>query len=202
MPQPPSSYDWNTVPCWRDVLEGRAELGVGSRWTPSGLGQRLAEGPDCSLVVEGATAAGLGMLCARFCTDPGPQQSLLEWLIALTADLQALAPEAQLRPRLERLRGPGCPRLHVDQLALRLLCTLQGPGTEWLPAPVPDRAGLLRPGQPQIQAVSALQRVPTGAPALLRGERFPDQPGAGAVHRSPPAVSGQARVLLAIDLRV
>lgn len=188
-------------PGWMAVLEGRSELGLGSLEAPPDLGAALAHGPDtCEASADGSPAA-LAVLCRRFCAAAGQVETLQGWLQGLIEALHALAPEARFRVRLERLRGPGCSRLHVDQLALRLLCTLHGPGTEWWPAPVPDRERLLRPGEPQAPPPRPLPRLPTGLPALLRGERFPLLPGAGVVHRSP-APDGETRVLLAIDVQL
>jgi hypothetical protein len=42
--------------------------------------------------------------------------------------------------------------------------------------------------------------VPTGAPILLRGTLWPEQPKSGLLHRSPPIEgSGETRLLLVLD---
>lgn len=84
--------------------------------------------------------------------------------------------------RLEVLDRAMCPRFHADRVALRLLCTYRGPGSEWI-----------EPGG----------AVVTAAPfevLLLKGDLWPGRSGGGVLHRSPTVAPADApRVLLAID---
>lgn len=41
--------------------------------------------------------------------------------------------------RLEVIGKAMCPRLHVDRVGIRLLCTYRGPGTEWIADTGADR---------------------------------------------------------------
>ncbi|TVQ50035.1 MAG: DUF1826 domain-containing protein [Gammaproteobacteria bacterium] len=125
--------------------------------------------------------------------------------VAALAELYAslLEPDA-LGARLHQLSGPMCPRLHVDRVGIRLLCTYAGPGTEWLDDPLAERQ-LLGPGagglsdeaSGLIREPADLRVIPAGAIALLKGEAFPDNVGGGVIHRSPhdPA----PRLLFSLD---
>jgi len=125
-----------------------------------------------------------------FCADLDLLVELLDLL---------LEPDA-IGLRLQRLEGPMCPRLHVDRVGIRLLCTYLGPGTEYLDD-CHDNRDLLGHGGPRPLAArdaqEALASVPSGAIALLKGEAFPGNEGAGVIHRSPhdPA----PRLLLSLD---
>lgn len=107
--------------------------------------------------------------------------------------------------RLEVVRGAMCPRLHVDRVGIRMLCTYRGPGTEWVDDAAVDRrflgaaaggkpdevSGLLRPDH-------RIERVPPFAVALLKGSLWQGNGGRGIVHRSPGVGEG-LRVLVALD---
>ncbi|MDX1755283.1 MAG: DUF1826 domain-containing protein [Marinobacter sp.] len=100
--------------------------------------------------------------------------------------------------RLHVLDGTMCPRFHVDRVPVRLLCTYQGPGTEWLPESAVNRpAG---PGPLPAQGANDHQkrRVPTAAVALLKGEAWVGNEGRGLVHRSP-APDGTPRLVIGLD---
>ncbi|MDX1552466.1 MAG: DUF1826 domain-containing protein [Marinobacter sp.] len=100
--------------------------------------------------------------------------------------------------RIHVLKGTMCPRFHVDRVPVRLLCTYQGVGTEWLPeqrvtrpekpGPLPDQA--VKPGN--------VQRLETAAVALLKGEAWEGNEGRGLVHRSPEP-GNRPRLVLALD---
>jgi hypothetical protein len=89
--------------------------------------------------------------------------------------------------RLRTLQGAMCPRFHVDHVALRLLTTYAGAGSEWLSDPadanVPERC----------------HRLGQGNVALLKGENWSGNEGRGLVHRSPGATQDAGRLLLSID---
>ena len=83
--------------------------------------------------------------------------------------------------RLKRLEKAMCPRFHTDHVALRLLVTYSGAGTEW-----------------QSEA-SALQHQQIGAEdvALLKGSAWNDSKESAIWHRSPQTT--QPRLLLSLD---
>ena len=77
-----------------------------------------------------------------------------------------------------------CPRFHVDQVAIRLLTTYVGVGSEWLPDPAD---------------VDNYEWLDAGAVALLKGERWEGNTGGGLVHRSPVPSGTERRLLLSLD---
>lgn len=107
--------------------------------------------------------------------------------------------------RLEILNSAMCPRLHVDRVGIRLLCTYRGRGTEWVAQSAVDKrylgagagglpdetSGLLRPG-------CRIESVPAFVVALLKGSLWQGNHGRGVIHRSP-AVDQGPRVVVALD---
>lgn len=112
------------------------------------------------------------------------------WLVAAFA---CLVGARRVGLRLRVLAGPMCPRFHVDNVPLRLLTTYVGPGSEWLPEHESQRAKLLT----DKPAVDNIQRLQAGEVAVLKGEKWQGNEGAGLVHRSPPVQQG--RLLLSLD---
>ncbi|MEM9622151.1 MAG: DUF1826 domain-containing protein [Pseudomonadota bacterium] len=109
--------------------------------------------------------------------------------------------------RLAALSRAMCPRFHVDRVPCRLVTTYSGAATEWLPHDEVDRSKLGRAGDglTDLQAglytheqdVSQLQ---AGDVALLKGELWEGNLGAGLVHRSPGVPEGTARLVLTLDI--
>ena len=95
--------------------------------------------------------------------------------------------------RLRVLQGAMCPRFHVDNVPLRLLTTYIGPGSEWLEEGAIERDGLQR-AQAPVDNIRSLQ---AGEVAVLKGEKWLGNEGAGLIHRSPG--SEQRRLLLSLD---
>ncbi len=106
------------------------------------------------------------------------------WLMEAFA---CLVGARRLGLRVRVLHGAMCPRFHVDQVALRLLTTYAGAGSEWLR----DAADAERPER--------LHRLSEGDVALLKGENWSGNEGRGLVHRSPSAAPDAGRLLLSID---
>lgn len=83
-----------------------------------------------------------------------------------------------------------CPRFHVDKVGVRMVCTYEGPGTEWLDNATvrrerlghasnglsDDRSGLVQ---------GSILRMNAFDIGLLKGEGWPGNDARGAVHRSP-----------------
>ena len=108
--------------------------------------------------------------------------------------------------RLTSLDNAMCPRFHVDAVPCRLVTTYQGIATEWLPHRVADRSklGIGNQGMPDeksglFQNVSDIQQLCPGAVAVLKGESWEGNQGAGLIHRSPQLLSETYRLLLTID---
>ena len=100
--------------------------------------------------------------------------------------------------RLATINRPMCPRFHVDQVACRLLFTIQGPGTEWIPnldveeTLFADKQSKVVPLKPGGQ----VKQVDTGCWSLLKGGKW-QEPFEGIVHRSPNTT--EPRLLLSVD---
>lgn len=112
------------------------------------------------------------------------------WLVAAYT---CLVGARRVGLRLRILAEPMCPRFHVDNVPLRLLTTYAGPGTEWLPLQA-SKGVDLRTAQPPVDNIQHLQ---AGDVALLKGEKWQGNEGAGLMHRSPPGQQG--RLLLSLD---
>lgn len=158
----------------------------------SGLRQTLAPGelPDLSRLPAGA---GREALAAD---------------IALLAEvLSELLDATTIGFRLEVVGKAMCPRLHVDRVGIRLLCTYRGPGTEWVEDASVDLRflGAASGGQPDetsglLLAGHRSESIPPFAVALLKGCLWQGNDGRGIVHRSPALADEDVpRVLLAMD---
>ena len=139
---------------------------------------------------------------------PGAGRDALAADIALLADmLTELLDAESIGYRLEVVGKAMCPRLHVDRVGIRLLCTYRGPGTEWVEDASVDRRflGAASGGLPDetsglLVAGHRIETIPTFAVALLKGSLWQGNDGRGIVHRSPAVAAEQApRVLLAMD---
>lgn len=140
----------------------------------------------------------------RFPAGTG-RDALAEDLRLLAEMLGELLDATTIGLRLEIVRRAMCPRLHVDRVGIRMLCTYRGPGAEWVEEQDVDRrflgaganglpdetSGLLRPGY-------LIESIPHFTVALLKGTLWQGNAGRGIVHRSP-AVPCPPRVLVALD---
>lgn len=112
----------------------------------------------------------------------------------LTDDITALANifskvmrSPFLRVRLDAVTTNACHKFHTDAVTARLVCTYRGSGTQY---------GVSNGGGEPTHIFT----VPTGAPILLRGKLWPEQPCSGLLHRSPPIEgSGETRLVLVLD---
>ncbi|HBY86156.1 MAG TPA: DUF1826 domain-containing protein [Colwellia sp.] len=111
--------------------------------------------------------------------------------------------------RLTALDRAMCPRFHFDRIPCRLVTTYQGIATEWLPHQLVDRSKLGAVNQGKSDEQSGLfdssddiRQLSEGDVALLKGEFWHDNEGAGLVHRSPVQPEGlltERRLLLTLD---
>ena len=108
--------------------------------------------------------------------------------------------------KLTALDRAMCPRFHVDWVPCRLITTYQGVATEWLPHNDADRSklGTGNMGKPDelsglFDSSSDIQQLNCGDIALLKGEIWENNEGAGLIHRSPQLSGGTRRLLLTID---
>ncbi len=109
--------------------------------------------------------------------------------------------------RLTTLDHTMCPRFHVDRIPCRLVTTYQGAATQWLPHRLVDRSKLSsgNQGKPDEQSGlfektdAIIQQLNQGDVALLKGECWKGNEGAGLVHRSPQLANDARRLLLTLD---
>lgn len=158
----------------------------------SGMRTRLALGeqPDLSDLPAGAGRDALARDMAR--------------LAELLGDLLDCP---QIALRLEVITGAMCPRLHVDRVGIRLLCTYRGPGTEWIADAGADRRklGSGSGGLPDTHSGlfgpdTRVETIPAFAVALLKGSLWQGNGARGVIHRSPAVVPhDRPRVILALD---
>lgn len=126
----------------------------------------------------------------------------------LSLDLFAcLFEQEQVGVRFGRLTDAMCPRFHVDNLPVRLVHTLSGPGTEWLLETTLDRNKLGRGNQGKADHESGIYRseqeighLQCGDIALLKGSGWEGNEAMALVHRSPAVPAGQSRWFLSLDL--
>tara|TARA_B100000768_G_scaffold45057_1_gene43862 strand:- start:1009 stop:1686 length:678 start_codon:yes stop_codon:yes gene_type:complete len=215
MHQPPAT----TEPSWRcaegreiDVLADvyRADVNI-AIWQRQ-LDHRLAQAAHNTL------AANPALQVSQVVT-PQDTQAVIERALGAT-EASALSEDiAQLVDmfcclfeleraglRLSALDGAMCPRFHVDRVPCRLVTTYQGVGTEWLPHPLADRSKLGRGncGKPDEQSgllnsLTDIQQLGRGGVALLKGEAWEGNQGAGIIHRSPLLTGKARRLLLTLD---
>jgi hypothetical protein len=158
----------------------------------SGLRQTIAPGQTPDL---GRLPAGAG------------REALAADIVLLAEVLSELLDATTIGFRLEVVGQAMCPRLHVDRVGIRLLCTYRGPGTEWVEDASVDRRylGAGAGGKPDdvsglLLAGHRIEAIPPFAVALLKGNLWQGNDGRGIVHRSPALADKDVpRVLLAMD---
>ena len=108
--------------------------------------------------------------------------------------------------RLDGIDHPMCPRFHTDKIKCRLVTTYVGPATQWLPHNLVDRKklGFGNDGKPDdqsglFQSKQDIKQLGRGHVALLKGESWEGNEGAGVVHRSPHSEGNYKRLYLTID---
>lgn len=108
--------------------------------------------------------------------------------------------------KLSSLDHAMCPRFHVDRVPCRMITTYQGVATQWLPHDVADRSklGTGNQGKPDelsglFENASDIKQLNCGDVALLKGEIWDKNQGAGLIHRSPKLPNNLRRLLLTID---
>lgn len=165
--------------------------------------RRLHPGPmRLSVTLDCRTGRLLGRV-------PGPEdgrtlalalQAALHEVLCVFARIAAKRGLDSLSVRLETIESRVCKRFHVDHVGLRLLCTLYGAGTEWIPEQAADRSQLGAGGGAVLREADAVRQIPAGDIAVLKGHCHRADPGRGLIHRSPEASPIAPRLLLAADL--
>ncbi|MEC4088519.1 DUF1826 domain-containing protein [Pseudoalteromonas rubra] len=108
--------------------------------------------------------------------------------------------------RLTILNKAMCPKFHVDHIPCRLVSTLGGVASQWLPHDTVDRSklGAGSKGKKDHESgiytcESDIQQLSTGDVALLKGSGWLGNEEGALVHRSPAPAAGEARLLLTLD---
>ncbi|MCR9214732.1 MAG: DUF1826 domain-containing protein [Proteobacteria bacterium] len=127
-------------------------------------------------------------ICERSGTPDCPErQMLVDDVVKLASVFAELMSAPYLRLRFDITKTDACRKFHMDYLTSRLICTYRGSGTQYGNA----TDGL----DPQI-----VHSVPTGAPLVMRGQHWPNNPDTHLRHRSPPIEgTGQTRLVLVLD---
>lgn len=169
------------------VLAARPALGVSTAVTPESAFETVSRSIDADGIAEPLSrdvAELVDMFCCLF-------------------DIE----RAGLR--LVALRQAMCPKFHVDRVPCRMVTTYRGVATEWLAHNDVDRSklGLGSEGKPDresglYQNANAIRNLDEGAVAVLKGETWKDNEGAGLVHRSPGVELGDCRLLMTLDVIV
>jgi hypothetical protein len=161
-----------SIETYLSKLQQTRELQIIETLSPAaepGLG-RLPDGPGRASLME-----DLSLLCEVVC----------ELLGCKAAGL-----------RLARIGRAMCPGWHVDQVGIRLVCTFQGPGTQWLDDQDVERRDL-HSRRPEDDAF--IQAAP-GEIVLLKGTLWQDNDAFGAIHRSPGlGTLASLRTLITLD---
>lgn len=145
--------------------------------------------PSARLILQPQSVqTALSEVCDKTGTPDGPQrQHLIEDVAAITDAFCDVMGAPFVRLRLDRVTTNACRRFHIDAVMARLVCTYRGTGTQY---------GISTDGAEPRRVFT----VPTGAPILLRGKLWPEQPPSGLLHRSPPIEgSGETRLVLVLD---
>ncbi len=134
------------------------------------------------------------------------RQALCEDIAELVGMFCLLFDLEQAGLRLTVLDHAMCPRFHVDRVPCRLICTYHDTSTEWLPHHLVDRSklgtgnkGLADEESGLFQSSKDINQLKVGDVAILKGELWEGNAGAGLVHRSPQVPIGDKRLLLTLD---
>lgn len=155
------------------------------------------------------------MICSPQDTYANIQQTIgpLDGVEVLSQDIARLVDifcglfnQERVSLKLSSLDHAMCPRFHVDRVPCRMITTYRGVATQWLPHDVADRSKLGTGNQGKADEFSGLfkntadiQQLNCGDVALLKGEIWDKNQGAGLIHRSPQLPDNLRRLLLTID---
>ena len=160
------------------------------------LGEPLAEAFSLEMADE-KSVPNLTGLASGFSDVQGYEGFIADvsWLVSAYA---CLLGAKRVGLRLRALDKAMCPRFHVDHVPVRLITTYVGIGSQWLKEGAIERRRL---GQPLAEPTSmtAIEQITAGEVALLKGEKWRGNEGAGLIHRSPELAQGERRLILTLD---
>jgi len=125
--------------------------------------------------------------------DVEGQKQFAAWLRHWVAGFASLNDNNTTGLRVSHLRAPMCPRFHVDQVPTRMIVTLEGAGTEWLPANATATLG----EDGQCNSTDAVRQLAPGSVGLFKGSGFDDGRARGVIHRSPSGA--EDRLVMTLD---
>lgn len=102
----------------------------------------------------------------------------------------------QVGLRLAVLTKAMCPKFHVDRVTARMVTTYSGDGTQWVENCHVKREGI---GRVEVNSKAPINTIGCGEVALLKGDSWEGNEGAGLVHRSPAAAVDFPRLVLTLD---
>jgi len=178
------------------IAEPYVDLVLWHRTLPAAIIDWLdASAPD--RLPHGRILVAAAELEAGIATLVPARNGMMQWLAADIADLArrfaAIARTELVDIRLDVIRRDACWRFHRDMVALRLLTTYRGPGTQIPPLDAASRA--LAEQRAYRGPLDELRR---GTVALFRGD--PHDEGTGLLHRSPPVAGTDiTRLLLCLN---
>ncbi|PCC97534.1 DUF1826 domain-containing protein [Halopseudomonas pelagia] len=209
MPVMPRQVEGKTVESLLEILRDDVNLAVWQRQVDpvvSQFGQTLLVSgrvlaETCTWTAKDAEHSDIAKL-PRFAQGvadiPGYAEFVADvgYLVSLFA---CLLDARAVGVRLRTLDKAMCPRWHVDKVAVRLITSYVGPGSEWLTEQDSPRQQLGGPAADSCNDDVAARAFACGEVALLKGERWHGNEGRGLVHRSPRLPLGQRRLLLTLD---
>lgn len=149
-------------------------------------------------------AAGLvsEQLMTLFGDDHSPgADRLRDDIITLTEYFLKASRSDLLKLHLRVVDDDACQKFHVDRYSLRLICTYDGPGTEWVPDSLINRKALGTTNEQIVRDVSQIQRMGCFHVGMMKGDLKDCRFGKGVVHRSPPvSETGLKRLVLRLDV--
>lgn len=168
------------------------------------VSQFLSVNPDFKTSMTVSPDSVYGSLTEAFKSEDHAQ--LTENIAELVDMFCCLFELSRAGLRLTALNKAMCPKFHVDRVPCRLISTYQGIATQWLAHDCVDRTklghgsnGLADNESGLYQKQSDIEHLDCGDVALLKGEHWFNNEGAGLVHRSPDVSDGQCRLLLTLD---
>ena len=182
------------IACWR--RDAPAFAGELADW----VGR--SEPPEFDEIVSAKAVDAMAVVAAA---PASIRAAVAEDVSMLLGYFAAAGRASELRLFFGAVRDDRCRKFHVDAVAMRLVTTYVGPGTEWVPEAQLDRDALARLIPCPMEANRAIVRDPKkvrraqpGDVLMLKGSRHPNAGRRGAVHRSPPLPPGEARLVLIV----
>ena len=130
----------------------------------------------------------------------GVKEDVVDDILRLMSMFAATTLSGSFKLQLEIVNHDMCRLFHQDYYRQRLICTLKGPGTEWLDHDNVNRAALGKGDNDAIvKDMGKVRRANTHDVLLLKGAKY----GGGTpsvIHRSPPIAHHKGlRVLPKLD---